>query len=178
MKYILLCVTMLFCVVACQNSATEQAQPPVTVTEEQFIEYNKAMFAEENEHIDAFLLRYQWQVATTETGVRYQIYKTGDGVKIEPDDILQCAYTLKLITGDEIYNSDNDGKLIFRIGKSNQPAGLEDVLLLLRQGDRAKIIVPSYLAYGLAGDDNKIPSAATLIYDIYIEKVIQEQEIK
>jgi len=46
-------------------------------------------------------------------------------------------------------------------------------LLLLRQGDKAKVIVPSYRAYGIAGDGNKIPSAATLIYDIYIEKVVQ-----
>lgn len=156
----------------------EQAQSPVSATEEQFIEYNKAMIAEENEHIAAFLLRYKWDAIATETGVYYQIYETNNGVKIETGDILQCEYTLKLITGEEIYNSDNDGKLLFKIGKSDQPSGLEEVLLLLRQGDKAKVIVPSYLAYGLAGDSDKIPSAATLVYDIYIEKIIQPSEIK
>jgi len=165
--------------VACQNSAPpETEQQPVTATQDQFIEYNKALIAEENDHIDVLLLRYKWNTLTTETGVRYWIYENGNGVKIESADILQCAYTLKLITGEEIYNSDADGALIFKIGKSDQPSGLEEVLLLLRQGDKAKVVVPSYLAYGLAGDSNKIPSAATLIYDIHIEQVIQQQAIK
>ena len=178
MKYALY-VTIILCAVACQNTApTTPEQQPITVTQEQLIEYNKALIAEENDHIDALLLRYKWNTITTETGVRYWIYETGDGVKIESGDILQCAYSLKLITGEEIYNSDADGQLIFKIGKSDYPSGLEEVLLLLRQGDKAKVVVPSYLAYGLAGDSNKIPSAATLIYDIHIEKVIQQQSIK
>ena len=170
---------MILCAVACRNGApTEQGQKPVTVTKEQFIEYNKALVADENDSIDALLLRYKWNTITTETGVRYWVYETGDGAKIAFGNVLQCTYSLKLITGDEIYNSTADGPLIFKIGKSDQPSGLEEVLLLLRQGDKAKVIVPSYLAHGLAGDGNKIPSAATLIYDIHIEKVIQQQLIK
>lgn len=179
MKHILLYIIIIFCIAACQNTVTtEQEQNIVPVTEEQFIEYNKALIAEENEHINTFLQRHKWNVITTETGVCYQIYETENGTKIEPDDILQCEYTLKLITGEDIYDSNNDGKLLFKIGKSDQPSGLEEVLLLLRQGDKAKIVVPSYLAHGLAGDNKKIPSAATLIYDIYIEKIIQPSEIK
>ena len=179
MKYILYITILLLCTVACQNSASpEPEQQLVTVTEDQLVEFNKAMIAEENDHIDAFVLRYQWNTLTTETGVHYWVYENGNGVKIKTGDILQCAYTLKLITGDEIYNSDSDGPLIFKIGKSDQPSGLEEVLLLLRQGDRAKVVVPSYLAHGLAGDNDKIPSAATLVYDIHIEKIIEPQSIK
>jgi len=174
MKYALYVTVLMLCI-ACQNSApTETEQQSASVTKEQFIEFNKALVAEENDYIDALLLRYKWNTTTTETGVRYWVYENGNGIKIESGNVLQCSYTLKLINGDEIYNSDTDGDLIFRIGKSDQPSGLEEVLLLLRQGDKAKVIVPSYLAYGFAGDDNKVPSMATLIYDIHIEKVIQQ----
>jgi len=38
----------------------------------------------------------------------------------------------------------------------------------MRQGDRAKLIVPSHLAFGLLGDLKKIPAGATLVYDIEI----------
>ena len=178
MKYIVLYVGLL-CAVACQNiAAPEQKQNPVSVTQEQLIEYNKDLVAEENNEIEALLLRYKWHTSTTETGIHYLIYEKGTGVEIKTGDILQCPYTLKLIAGEEIYDSATDGALIFKIGKSDQPSGLEEVLLLLRQGDKAKVIVPSYRAYGIAGDGNKIPSSATLIYDIYIEQVIQQQSIK
>lgn len=162
-------------VVGCRNTAaTEQEQKTVSATKEQFMEFSKAMIAEENDRIDAMLLRYKWSTTATETGVHYWVYEKGRGVKIESGNVLQCEYTLKLITGDEVYNSTDDGKLIFKIGKSDQPSGLEEVLLLLYQGDKVKIVVPSYRAYGIAGDSNKIPSSATLIYDIHIEKVVQQ----
>jgi FKBP-type peptidyl-prolyl cis-trans isomerase len=154
-------------------SPLNQEQTPVSATKEQFIEFNKAMIAEENDQIDALLLRYKWPVTTTDTGVRYWLYEKGRGVKIESGNLLQCEYTLKLITGDEIKNSTTNGKLVFKVWKSDQPSGLEEVLLLLHQGDKVKIIVPSYLAYGITGDDDKIPSSTTLIYDIQIENVIQ-----
>ena len=173
MKYIL-CIALMLCILACQNTAApEQKQNPVSVTQEQLIEYNKDLVAEEDNEIESLLLRYKWHTSTTETGIHYLIYEKGTGVEIKTGDILQCPYTLKLTTEDEVYNSATDGALIFKIGKSDQPSGLEEVLLLLRQGDKAKVVVPSYRAYGIAGDGNKIPSAATLIYDIYIEKVVQ-----
>jgi len=174
MKYTFTCIIVVFLLISCENITSQSAeQPPVSATKEQFIEFNKAMIAEENDQIDALLLRYKWPVVTTKTGVRYWVYEKGRGVKIESGNKLQCEYSLKLITGDEIYNSATDGKLAFRVWKSNQPSGLEEVLLLLHQGDKVKIIVPSYLAYGITGDDNKIPSSSTLIYDIQIEKVVQ-----
>jgi FKBP-type peptidyl-prolyl cis-trans isomerase len=45
-------------------------------------------------------------------------------------------------------------------------SGLEEVILFLKKGDRAKIIIPSHLAFGLVGDGNKIPAMATLVYDL------------
>jgi len=163
---------MLLFAVGCQSTAPQDVeQKPVSATEEQFIGFNKAMVAEENDQIDALLLRYKWHTVTTETGVRYWVYEKGRGAKIEAGDVLQCEYTLKLITGEEIYNSATDGPSVFKIGKSDQPSGLEEVLLLLYQGDKVKIVVPSYLAYGIAGDDDKIPPSSTLIYDIYSLKI-------
>jgi FKBP-type peptidyl-prolyl cis-trans isomerase len=172
MKYIVTCIIVMLFAAGCKNVAPQDMeQTSVSATKEQFIEFNKAMVAEENDQIDALLLRYKWPVVTTETGVRYWIYEKGRGVKIETGNVLQCEYSLKLITGEEIYNSATDGQLVFKIEKSDQPSGLEEVLLLLYQGDKAKIIVPSYLAYGIAGDDDKSPSSSTLIYDIYIDKI-------
>jgi FKBP-type peptidyl-prolyl cis-trans isomerase len=54
----------------------------------------------------------------------------------------------------------------FLIGQSDVEAGLEEGIRLMRTGDRAKLILPSRLAFGLLGDGKKIPPGATLVYDI------------
>jgi len=52
------------------------------------------------------------------------------------------------------------------VGHGGVESGLEEAVLLLHAGDKARIIIPSHLAYGLVGDDDKIPARATLIYEI------------
>jgi FKBP-type peptidyl-prolyl cis-trans isomerase len=43
--------------------------------------------------------------------------------------------------------------------------------MLMRTGSRAKLIVPSHLAFGLLGDLKKIPEQAVLVYDIELVEV-------
>ena len=43
----------------------------------------------------------------------------------------------------------------------------------MREGDKAKAIIPSHLAYGFIGDEKQIPKRATLIYDIEVLNVIK-----
>ena len=45
----------------------------------------------------------------------------------------------------------------------------------MKEGDKAKLILPSHLAYGLIGDQNKIPQKATIIYDIELLELIEKE---
>ena len=107
----------------------------------------------------------------TGSGLRYLIYKKGNGEKAEVGKKVKISYEVRLINGTLIYSSKDTGPKEFIIGKSNAETGLEEALLLMRVGDRAKLIIPSHLAYGLHGDDNKIPKRATLIYDLELLSV-------
>ena len=50
-------------------------------------------------------------------------------------------------------------------------SGLDEAMVYLHLGDIAKLIIPNHLAYGLHGDDNRIPEYATLVYTV---KVLEE----
>ena len=102
----------------------------------------------------------------TGSGLRYAIYHHGKGEKAEPGKIAVLKYNVKLINGDEIYNSARDGLKSFLIGKGGVESGLEEGILLLRVGDRAKFIIPSHLGFGLLGDQGQVPPKSTLIYDL------------
>jgi FKBP-type peptidyl-prolyl cis-trans isomerase len=102
----------------------------------------------------------------TSTGIRILIVKPGIGPVAQPGKIATLSYTVTLLTGDTVYTAEKDGPLVFEIGKGQVITGLEESILLLRVGDRAKIIIPSHLAYGLIGDQKKIRHKASLVYDI------------
>jgi len=132
---------------------------------------NKQLVKNEQEEIENFISRYKWNMKKTGTGLHYCIYKNGNGIKAEAGKIAKISFEVKLITGDVCYNSKDDGTKQFVIGKSNEISGLEEGILLMRVGDRAKFIIPSHLAFGLLGDEKKIPKRATLVYDVELIEI-------
>lgn len=136
-----------------------------------FMKVNQTLVKKEEKEINNFIERYGWKMQQTGTGLRYMIYKKGRGVKAEKNKIAKINFDVKLITGDLCYSSKTDGSKELLVGKSGEISGLEEGILLLRVGDRARFIVPSHLAYGLLGDENKIPKRATLVYDIELLEI-------
>jgi FKBP-type peptidyl-prolyl cis-trans isomerase len=128
---------------------------------------NKHLLKTEETEIDDYINRYGWNMQTTNTGLRYMIYKKVDNnISPEKGSIVKINYTVSLINGITCYTSDSTGPKIFEIGKGQVESGLEEGILLLKKEEKAKFIIPSHLAFGLAGDLNKIPKKATLIYDV------------
>jgi FKBP-type peptidyl-prolyl cis-trans isomerase len=56
--------------------------------------------------------------------------------------------------------------LTFKIGYSKQMRGLNYAIKLLKVGDKAKIIIPSYLGFGLSGYKQSVPPYSTLLLNI------------
>ena len=62
-----------------------------------------------------------------------------------------------MITGDLCYSSKDRWSERNGIREKWRNSGLEEGLLLMKVGDKAKFIIPSHLAFGLLGDENRIP---------------------
>jgi FKBP-type peptidyl-prolyl cis-trans isomerase FkpA len=133
---------------------------------ESLLKANQEAVRIENEQIDDYVRRHHLDMKTTETGIRIMILKQGIGQKAETGRTVKLSYTLTFLTGDTVYSAAKDGPIIFEIGKGQVITGLEEAILLLKVGDRAKIIIPSHLAFGLIGDQKKILHKATLVYDM------------
>jgi FKBP-type peptidyl-prolyl cis-trans isomerase len=135
------------------------------------VNYNRGVIKTEDQQIDDFIARYNWKMTKTGTGLRYLIFQKGHGVKAAKGKVAVISYTLRFLDGSLCYSSDKDGLKEFKIGYGNVESGVEEGILLMHVGDRAKFIVPSHLAFGLLGDQKKIPQQATLVYDIELVKL-------
>lgn len=154
------------CFYACRQKQLASEKGNGNIDDEKLIVVNKHLVVNEEEEINGFVNRYHWNVKQTPSGLRYVIYYKGNGAKVKEGKEVKINYTVSLINGTLCYSSSQEGPKIFTLGEGQVERGLEEGLMLLSVGDKAKFIIPSHLAYGLLGDQNMIPKRATLIYDV------------
>ncbi|MDD5571425.1 MAG: FKBP-type peptidyl-prolyl cis-trans isomerase [Bacteroidales bacterium] len=166
--YFLFFIMLSFSFQFCNDSTDKENSKNIdfSKTSEPLVKANNYLKRTEENEINGYIERHKWEMQKTNTGVRYFIYKKGKGERALPGKIIKINYTLDLIDGTNCYSSEKDGPKIFKIGEGKVEAGLDEAMQLLCKGDKAKIIIPSYLGFGLLGDNKKIPKRATLIYDV------------
>jgi FKBP-type peptidyl-prolyl cis-trans isomerase len=150
-----------------KDSVTTENLSQKQITEK-LVEANIAAIKAENLQIDKLIVSQGWKMGETPTGLRFQIIEKGTGDNACLSELVRFEYDVKLLTGEEIYSSAKTGPKEFRIGSGGVESGLEEGILLLKLGDKARFIIPSYLAHGLSGDQDRIPPKATLIYTVKI----------
>jgi len=158
---------------SCGQTEKQQKKVNPADYEEELLEANRHVVKTEAQHIDDLLRRYKWDMEESGSGLRYMIYHEGKGMQASKGMVATIDYTVKMITGDPVYSSDELGPLVFIIGNGEVISGLEEGILYMNIGDKAKFIIPSHLAYGLAGDGNLIPAKSTLIYDVELLNLTQ-----
>lgn len=163
---------LFFLVIACTNNTQpSQYSNNNKITQDSLINFNRKVIKTEDEDIADFITRHQWNMKKTSTGLRYVIYKKGRGPLAVKGKYATINYTVRLLNGDLAYSSEQTGPREFEIGHGGVESGLEEGIILLHVGDHVKFIVPSHLAFGLIGDQDKIPQRATLVYDIELLKL-------
>jgi len=57
------------------------------------------------------------------------------------------------------------------VDKSSVETGLHEGVKLMHVGEKATMILPSHLAYGLIGDEKRIPPRASVLYELELLSV-------
>lgn len=168
----------LFCILACsdRNNTVEKPEsgPSEAEIREGLMERNRRLLAEEMELIRSYVDRRGLKMDTTTTGLYYSVLKTGNGKAARLLDRVSVRYTLGLLDGTTCYSSDSTGNLELIIGQSDEPSGLQEGLLRMKEGEEAMFIVPSYLAFGVSGDGVCIPPGSSIIYQLTLEKIREQ----
>lgn len=103
-------------------------------------------------------------VKKTESGLLYQIEKSGAGHAPKDSDTVVVNYKGTLTDGTEFDNSYTRGEpLSFRL--DGVIPGWTEGLKLIKKGGKIKLVIPPALAYGKTGVPG-IPANSTLVFDV------------
>ena len=108
----------------------------------------------------------------TPSGLRYKILQEGNGKKAEKGNMVSVHYKGQLLDG-QVFDSSYERKqpIDFTIGVGQVIPGWDEGIQLLKVGDKARMVIPSNLAYGSQGAGGVIPPDATLIFDVELVAV-------
>jgi FKBP-type peptidyl-prolyl cis-trans isomerase FkpA len=121
----------------------------------------------------------------TASGLNYVVTKEGNGPKAAAGDTVLVNYTGRFLTGkvfdtsvldvakkEGTFNAQRPYEpLKIPVGMNGSIAGFEEGLMLFPQGTKAKLILPSKLAYGEQGSQGIAPYTP-LVFEIEIIKII------
>ena len=141
-------------------------------TKENSIEFGQGVAAQEEIDIKLFLeMHKDWKMHKTGSGLQYYIYeRSGEDTTFHPKagQWAHIEYTVTLLNGDECYKTGDDEYEKIKVDNSEIETGVQEAVKLMIPGDKAKLIIPSHLGHGVAGDLDKIPPLTTLVMDIHL----------
>lgn len=166
MKRILLIFACCVCV-ACHNDPPIVGGPQKQGYDlkEHLINANKTIAQAEETSINEYVERRGWTMQRLNEGARVWVYQQGSGKQIEPEDSVHLRYDIEAINGKKIYQGVEDN---YVAGRKQQLIGLDQAVMHLNRGSRAKIILPSNLGYGIGGDGDRITQSAILVFDVEV----------
>jgi FKBP-type peptidyl-prolyl cis-trans isomerase len=131
-----------------------------------------AMQKKEKETLAKFIADNKITVAPQPSGLYYVEQVAGKGIKI--DSGCQVIYNVKIsmLDGKQVFGQDS---MKFVYGKHPDMSGFLEGIKLMTKGGKARLILPSQLAFGERGY-REIPPYTTIIYDVQVLDVKSKAE--
>ena len=165
-------IIMICLIYSCRNEESAEKESKEesdkSWSNEHSVDFNQEVHNREEIDIKIYLEHHkELRVTETNTGLRYQIVKKGSEEQplAKEGDFVSVHLKIGLLSGRVCYETDSI-PVEFVLGKSDRESGLQEALKMMRVGDCARLIMPSYMAHGLLGNSENIPPQSVLVVDV------------
>ncbi len=132
----------------------------------------KKAMAGEASLINKYLKSHNINVKPTADGLYYIQEVAGTGKQAVAGDKVKVHYTGYLLDGTKFDSSVDRGKPFeFTLGQHQVIPGWDEAIAMMKEGGKAKLVIPSNLAYGSRGAGKIIPPNSPLVFDVELIKV-------
>lgn len=177
MKTSYLIFAVCFVLVSCSEP---QARRPITVktstTFEQTVAQTKAINKIEEQRI----LRYieldstrSYMASNNGFWYRYDQKNTESEYTPKTGDQVLLSYDMRDLNNNIVYSKEDIGEKPYVIDKEDLIAGLQVGIKMMKEGETITFIIPSYNAYGIVGDGDRIGINESIISTLTLLKITQ-----
>jgi FKBP-type peptidyl-prolyl cis-trans isomerase len=107
------------------------------------------------------------QERKTASGMTYMTEKEGTGEMAKPGQTVKVHYVGRLENGTKFdASADRGAPFEFKIGVGGVIKGWDEGIPGMKIGEKRKLIIPSHMGYGAAGQPPTIPANSTLIFEV------------
>jgi FKBP-type peptidyl-prolyl cis-trans isomerase len=147
---------------------------------QQELEEQEKMKAQEAEDIAKFIKDKNIRVKPSASGLYYIPEKNGNGTKALTGKVVEVHYTAEFLNGQKLFSSHDEGgeSINFQLGKGFEIPAIEEALQNMKAGGRARLVVPSELAYGQKGIKDMVPPYSPLVFNLELLSVIDTAAFK
>ncbi len=137
-------------------------------------EYPATQAQRDNNAIIDFAVANEMELDKQESGLYHKIYRFGKGDSIKLGDAVRIQYTGYFLDGKVLESTLNSGgPSSITVGTTIK--GWTEVLLRMKMGDKAKVVIPSHLAYGKMGNRETILPNTCLFFDIELMGYVRDK---
>jgi len=122
-----------------------------------------------------YLLKNKIKAQPTESGLIYIKKKAGNGAQAENGKQVSVHYTGKFLDGEVFDTSEGKEPMSIVLGRGSVIPGFEEGIALMREGEKATLILPAAIAYGERGAGNVIPPYTPIMFDVELVKVSEPE---
>lgn len=170
----------LFFLVSCKE---QEARRPITSSKSYTLASTSKQLKQINKVEESKILQYikndsisSYQ--SSATGYWYQYIQKVEENSPTPkkNDIVEISYEILGLDNRVIYSKEELGVKQYRIDKEDFIPALQQGIKMMKKGETIKFVIPSYNAFGLVGDGNKIgvnQSIISLVTLINIKESIE-----
>ena len=75
---------------------------------------------------------------------------------LKKNDIVEISYEILDLNNQVIYSKEELGTKEYKVDREDFIPALQQGIKMMKKGETIKFVIPSYNAFGIVGDENKI----------------------
>ena len=180
MKHSCYILLVLLLVYSCKEpEARRPKKHSVTNFHKEVIAQYKKLNALEKDRIEYIISKdtiYKYKPSMNGFWYAY-ISKDSIGVNLSPKegDLVTLEYDIATISNTLVYAKK---EISYKVDKQDFIPGLQEGIKLMKEGEKISFIIPSYRAYGIVGDGNKVKINQPIKSTLKLIKIIKNNENK